>query len=224
MMANEMELIINGVNIKLPEIPGEMLAELLRDRLKLTGTKIGCSELECGACTVLVDGQAILSCTYPAIRANGKRVLTIEGLSKLTDLHELHPLQEAFINFGAVQCGFCTPGQIMAAYGLLCKTSNPSLQDIRNALKDNLCRCGGYLAIEKAILAAAQALNNGTKVVECERKRSLVISIHALKPNRRLLVRLSIQMTRNLMECYMDTLNVPEFHMVELLILTLIRA
>jgi CO/xanthine dehydrogenase Mo-binding subunit/aerobic-type carbon monoxide dehydrogenase small subunit (CoxS/CutS family) len=166
MMANEMELIINGVNIKLPEIPGEMLAELLRDRLKLTGTKIGCSELECGACTVLVDGQAILSCTYPAIRANGKRVLTIEGLSKLTDLHELHPLQEAFINFGAVQCGFCTPGQIMAAYGLLCKTSNPSLQDIRNALKDNLCRCGGYLAIEKAILAAAQALNNGTKVVD----------------------------------------------------------
>ena len=108
-----------------------MLSELLRERLDLTGTKIGCNEAECGACTVIVDGDPILSCSYPAVRVSGKEVITIEGLENLNNEitvpsnggQSLHPLQKAFIDFGAVQCGFCTPGQIMTAYALLEKNS-----------------------------------------------------------------------------------------------------
>lgn len=135
--------------------PGESLAELLRNRLRLTGTKIGCNEAECGACTVIVDGNPILSCIYPAERANGKTILTIEGLAVKS---QLHPLQEAFIKFGAVQCGFCTPGQIMVAYALLLRNPKPTVLEIRQALKDTLCRCGGYPSIESAVQAAAQAI------------------------------------------------------------------
>jgi selenium-dependent xanthine dehydrogenase len=158
-------LTVNDKNYSLPEIPGEMLADLLRNRLRLTGTKIGCNEAECGTCTVLVNGEPILSCTYPAGRADGKTILTIEGLAKpaVTD-QPLHPLQQAFIQYGAVQCGFCIPGQIMTAYGLLSRNQDPSQADIRQALKDTLCRCAGYPTIENAILAAAHSLKTGEPV------------------------------------------------------------
>ncbi len=165
---------VNSQEIHLPVIPGEMLADLLRQRLGLTGTKIGCNEAECGACTVLVNNEPVLSCTYPAQKAHGKVVLTIEGLSG--DNHKpatnntipveskglgLHPLQEAFITHGAVQCGFCIPGQIMTAYALLQGNPDPTSADIRHALKDTLCRCAGYATIEGAIFAAARAMRTG---------------------------------------------------------------
>src|SRR5512133_2899402 len=116
-----LNLTVNGKAYAVPEVPGEMLADLLRERLRLTGTKIGCNEAECGACTVLVDGKPVLSCSFPAVKAQGRQVVTIEGLANLmregqTVAGPLHPLQEAFIQYGAVQCGFCIPGQIMTSY------------------------------------------------------------------------------------------------------------
>ncbi|MFN2235892.1 MAG: (2Fe-2S)-binding protein, partial [Anaerolineales bacterium] len=128
-----MELTINGEKVSIEPQPGEMLADLLRERLNLTGTKIGCNEAECGSCTVLIDGEPVLSCAYPSAKAAGKNILTIEGLAGQTAEKQdnmrsddqkvkadiaLHPLQEAFINHGAVQCGFCIPGQLMTAYAL----------------------------------------------------------------------------------------------------------
>ncbi len=162
-----MNFTVNGNSVTIDPQPGEMLADLLRQRLGLTGTKIGCNEAECGACTVLVDGLPVLSCTYPAERAQGQHVLTIEGLSGALEsgnLEALHPLQQAFVLHGAVQCGFCIPGQIMTAYALLQMKPDPSQADIRQALKDTLCRCGGYPTIERAILAAAEALRTGASV------------------------------------------------------------
>lgn len=153
-----MKITINHLSYDIEPIPGETLADLLRKRLYLTGTKIGCEEAECGSCTVLVDDVAVLSCVYPAKRAAGKTVLTIEGLSSGEGLH---PLQQAFIDHGAVQCGFCTPGLIMTAYALLRSNPDPSEDDIRHALKDTLCRCGGYPSIVRAIQSAAHQLRTG---------------------------------------------------------------
>ncbi len=160
-------VVVNGKEYALPQIPGEMLSDLLRYRLGLTGTKIGCNEAECGACTVLVDGRPILSCSYPAARANGCQVITIEGLAvpgKNLDERILHPLQKAFMLYGAVQCGFCIPGQIMTAHALLSENPDPGVEDIRYALKDTLCRCGGYATITNAILAAARSVRTGQAV------------------------------------------------------------
>ena len=160
-----LELTVNGKAVRLPEKPGEMLADLLRERLRLTGTKIGCSEAECGACTVLVDGEPVLSCIYPAGRAHGKAIMTIEGLAQDQGLHDkvLHPLQTAFVQHGAVQCGFCIPGQILTSYALLQRNPDPTSDELRYALKDTLCRCAGYPTIERAILAASEALRSGTE-------------------------------------------------------------
>ena len=166
--ANGIHLNVNGQAYDLAEQPGEMLADLLRYRLGLTGTKIGCNEAECGACTVLVDGKAVLSCSYPAAKANGRTVTTIEGLAtpgQQPDERVLHPLQDAFVKFGAVQCGFCIPGQIMTAYGLLARKPDASEAEIRYALKDTLCRCGGYTAIIQAIQAAGRSIQTGEGVV-----------------------------------------------------------
>lgn len=158
---------VNGETVDLPVKPGETLAELLRERLGLTGTKIGCNESECGSCTVLVDNEPILSCSFPAPRVNGKNLITVEGLNKQIESQSgLHPLQEAFIKHGAVQCGFCIPGQLMTAYGLLLRNDNPTREDIRHALKDTLCRCAGYPTIENSILAAAEALRTKQPVAE----------------------------------------------------------
>jgi xanthine dehydrogenase molybdenum-binding subunit len=162
-----LKLTVNGEFVSMPLIPGETLAELLRERLDLTGTKIGCNEDECGICTVLVDGEPMLSCNYPAIRSQGREVLTIEGLAEEneeTDELNLHPLQEAFTLYGAVQCGFCIPGQIMTAHALLEENPEPSKDEIRKALKDTLCRCAGYPTIENAIQAAGYAMRTGEPV------------------------------------------------------------
>ena len=161
-----MKLHVNGKPIEIEPLPGEMLADLLRKRLGLTGTKIGCNEAECGACTVLLDGMPVLSCTYPAGKADGKSVVTIEGLADLAPQvgkadaspYRLHPLQKAFIEYGAVQCGFCIPGQLMTAAALLASNPDPSEAEIKHALKDTLCRCAGYPSILRAIQAAGAEL------------------------------------------------------------------
>ncbi|MFT3892531.1 MAG: molybdopterin-dependent oxidoreductase [Anaerolineales bacterium] len=164
-MTNQISLTVNGVQQTFEPKPGETLAALLRLRMHLTGTKIGCEEAECGACTVLIEGEPVVSCIYPAARADGKSIVTIEGLAKrVHDEMKLHPLQEAFVEHGAVQCGFCIPGQILTAYALLKRNPNPTQDDVRFALKDTLCRCAGYPSIENAILAAAQALRTGEPV------------------------------------------------------------
>ena len=161
-MEKQISFTVNGRNIQLEPVPGETLADLLRKRLRLTGTKIGCNEAECGACTVLVDGEAVLACIYPAERAHGRQILTIEGLAETQEGGiRLHALQEAFVKYGAVQCGFCIPGQIMVAYALLQCNPNPTQDEIRAALKDTLCRCGAYPSIENAIREAAHALRTG---------------------------------------------------------------
>jgi len=158
-----MKFWVNGKEVSVEIEPGEMLANVLRERLGLTGTKIACGEAECGACTVIMDGEPVLSCSFPAEKAQGRHVTTIEGLAGEGGLH---PLQESFIKHGAVQCGYCIPGQIMTAAALLEKKPEPSSDDIRYALKDTLCRCAGYPAIERAIQAAAVSMRSGEPVSE----------------------------------------------------------
>ncbi|MCB9437663.1 MAG: molybdopterin-dependent oxidoreductase [Anaerolineales bacterium] len=152
---SQLQLIVNGES-RLLEIPeSRTLAEVLRYDLGLTGTKIGCEEAECGICTVLVDGVPVDSCIYPAFKAKGRHITTIEGLAHDG---ELHPLQHEFIRHGAVQCGFCTPGLIMTASALLNENDNPSEHDIKVALKDTYCRCTGYTSVVQAIQSAAADL------------------------------------------------------------------
>jgi xanthine dehydrogenase molybdenum-binding subunit len=187
-MINQISITVNNKPYTLSVKPGETLASLLRERLHLTGTKIGCGEAECGACTVLVDGEPIMSCVYPAPRADGKSIITIEGLAEeVMGIIKLHPLQEAFVKNGSVQCGFCMPGQIMTAFALLKRNPDPSSEEIRFALKDTLCRCAGYPMIEKAILAAAHTLRTGKplelpKLSESSAKRKWVGSLQ-LRPD-----------------------------------------
>jgi carbon-monoxide dehydrogenase small subunit len=142
---------LNGESVTVAVEPFEILVDVLRDKLGLTGTKIGCNEGECGACTVIMDGQAVLSCLLPAMKAQGREVVTVEGLSHGD---ELHPLQQAFIEKGAVQCGYCTPGMIMSAKALLDENPQPSIDEIEEALAGNLCRCTGYFQIVEAVEAA----------------------------------------------------------------------
>jgi len=139
--------------------PNNTLAEMLRERLLLTGTKTGCEEGECGACTVLMNGRPILSCLTLAVDAAGKDIETVEGLSAPDG--KLHPIQEAFIENYAPQCGFCTSGMIMVAKGLLDENPNPSVDEIRRAISGNLCRCGNYQFIIKAIQSAAKKMKGG---------------------------------------------------------------
>jgi carbon-monoxide dehydrogenase small subunit len=157
-MSVDLEFMINGRRESLTVEPLEPLLTVIRDRLGLTGTKKGCDGGECGACTVLVDGEPILSCLTPALLVNGCTVTTIEGLEK--DGH-LHPIQAAFIEKEAVQCGFCTPGMIMAAAGLLTKVPKPNEAQIRQGLAGNLCRCTGYQKIVDAVLHVAAGRAEG---------------------------------------------------------------
>jgi aerobic-type carbon monoxide dehydrogenase small subunit (CoxS/CutS family) len=144
---------LNGQKVTVEIEPSDMLAYVLRDKLGLTGTKIGCDEGECGACTVILDGQAVDSCILPAMKADGCEIMTVEGLAKDG---ELDPLQQAFIDKGAVQCGYCTPGQLMSARALLDENPHPSEQEIKDAIAGNLCRCTGYTKIVEAIKKAAR--------------------------------------------------------------------
>lgn len=139
---------INGEQVDLLIPQNLRLIDLLRDYLHLTGTKEGCGEGECGACTVLLDGEPVNSCLIFALQARDKKILTIEGMGSL---EQLHPLQTAFLDYGAVQCGFCTPGMLLAAKALLDKNPNPSREEIKTAISGNLCRCTGYSKIVDAI-------------------------------------------------------------------------
>jgi carbon-monoxide dehydrogenase small subunit len=145
---------VNGEIYEVAVEPRKTLLDIIRDDLGLTGTKKGCDQGECGSCTVIFNGKAVNSCLVLAVEAEGKDVLTIEGLAKGT---KLHPIQEAFINHGAIQCGFCTPGMIMSAKVLLDKNPNPTEKEVRDAIGGNLCRCTGYVKIVEAILAATKS-------------------------------------------------------------------
>lgn len=149
---------VNGQRHTLQVDPWERLVDVLRDRLGLTGTKIGCGQGECGSCTVTLDGMAVLSCLTLAVQADGREIRTVEGLQ---EDGALHPLQESFIKESAIQCGFCTSGMLMAAEALLKRDSNPSEQAVRKGLSNNLCRCTGYERQVRAVLEAAQSLREG---------------------------------------------------------------
>jgi carbon-monoxide dehydrogenase small subunit len=152
MRKQEIQLEINGNTYSISVLPQRTLLEVLREDLGLIGTKEGCSEGECGVCTVLLDGFPVRSCLLLAVDVRGRKITTIEGLSKNG---ELHPIQNAFIEHGAIQCGFCTPGMILSAKALLDENPSPTEEEIRIGLSGNLCRCTGYVKIFKAVQAAA---------------------------------------------------------------------
>ncbi len=154
-MKSLIQLTINGQPVEAAVEPNLTLLQLLREDLGLTGTKHGCGLGDCGACTVILDGQPVNSCLVLAIQANGKEVLTIEGLA---ENGKLHPIQQAFVDNGAIQCGFCTPGMILSAKALLDANPKPTEQEIRMAISGNLCRCTGYQKIVEAIGEAAEKI------------------------------------------------------------------
>lgn len=148
-------LTVNGKKVE-RDIDSRMtLAEFLREELDLTGTKVGCNRGECGSCTVIMDGNPVLSCTVLGVEAAGRDVLTIEGL---TDVGRLHPIQEAFIEHDALQCGYCSPGMIMSVKALLDRNPNPIEAEIRKAIDGNFCRCGSYTNIIKATIEASKKI------------------------------------------------------------------
>ncbi len=144
---------VNGIRHELDVEPRQLLVYMLREQLGLTGTNVGCDTSSCGACTVLLDGESVKSCTVLAVQADGCQVTTIEGLA---EDGELHPVQRAFHEHHALQCGYCTPGMVMAAVSLLRENPHPSEAEVRRGLEGNLCRCTGYHNIVRAVLAAAE--------------------------------------------------------------------
>lgn len=154
-MTRSIELKVNGETYEVPVKPNETLLDVIRYKLELTGTKKGCDTGQCGSCTVLLDGKPVNSCLILAIEARGKEILTVEGLAKNG---QLHPLQEAFIQEGAVQCGYCTPGMLLSAKALLDENPNPTEEEVKEAIAGNLCRCTGYVKIVTAILAGAEKM------------------------------------------------------------------
>ncbi len=158
MVKRRIKLKVNGELKELDVEPWRTLLEVLREDLGLTSVKEGCGTGDCGSCTVILNGRAVNSCLVLAVDADGGEVLTVEGLSNGP---ELHPLQKAFIKHGAIQCGFCTPGMIMAAKALLDENPNPSPEEVKEALSGNICRCAGYSNIVKAVLAAARGEVDG---------------------------------------------------------------
>ena len=144
---------LNGDPVEVEIDPHLTLLELLRDKLELLGTKEGCGMGECGSCTVLLDGKTINSCIFPAWEVEGRTVTTIEGLTDAQG--NLHPIQKAFVEYGAIQCGFCTPGMVLSAKALLDENPKPTEEEIRNGIAGNLCRCTGYLQIVQAIKAVS---------------------------------------------------------------------
>lgn len=152
-MKQEITFKLNNEERKVEVDPAWTLLYVLREVLELTGTKEGCGYGECGACTVIIDGQSVNSCLYPIMEAEGRTVTTIEGLRAASG--ELHPLQQAFVNEGAVQCGFCTAGMIMSAKALIDENAKPTEEDIKDNIAGNLCRCTGYVQIIDAIKSVA---------------------------------------------------------------------
>jgi carbon-monoxide dehydrogenase small subunit len=162
-MKKIINLTVNGESFELAVEPNRTLADALREDLNFTGAKKGCGIGDCGACTVLMDGLPVFSCLVLAIEADGHDIMTIEGVA---DGAELHPIQKAFIEHGAIQCGFCTPGMILNAYALLKANPDPNEDDIRRALSGNLCRCTGYQKIVEAIQSAAKEMRQSVRTVE----------------------------------------------------------
>jgi aerobic-type carbon monoxide dehydrogenase small subunit (CoxS/CutS family) len=150
-------LTVNGKKVEADIDCRVTLAEFLREELGLTGTKVGCNRGECGSCTVILDGNPVCSCTVLAVETSGREIQTIEGL---TDEEKLHPLQEAFIEYDALQCGYCTPGMIMSVKALLDSNPHPTEDDVRSAIDGNLCRCGSYPNIIKATLAVSEKMGH----------------------------------------------------------------
>lgn len=159
-MKKEICLTVNGNSYEMRVEPHVTLVEVLRDRIGLTGTKSSCGTGHCGACTVLVDDEPILSCLTLAMNARDKKVITIEGLS---NGNNLHLLQKTFIEYGAIQCGYCTPGMILSAKALLDKNPEPTREEVMVGLSGNLCRCTGYVKIGDAVMAAANEIREGIK-------------------------------------------------------------
>lgn len=159
-MKELVSLRVNGETYTLALEPNVTLQEVLREHLGLTGTKKGCDNGECGACTVLIDGMAVNSCLVLAMAASGKEITTIEGLAREGDLH---PLQQSFHDLGAIQCGYCTPGMIMSAKALLDRNPDPSRGEVQEAISGNLCRCTGYVKIIEAIKAAASNMREAAR-------------------------------------------------------------
>jgi carbon-monoxide dehydrogenase small subunit len=154
---HQIEITINGRGYEIEVDPWRTLLEVLRDQLHMTGTKQSCAEGHCGACTVLLDGAPVNACLVPAPEVHGSEILTIEGLSSEG---VLHPIQESFVNYGAVQCGFCTPGMIMATKAFLDENPDPAEEEIKKALGGHLCRCTGYVQVIEAVGAAAKELKS----------------------------------------------------------------
>ena len=151
----QVRLLVNGTPYELDVEAWETLVDVLRNDLGLTGTKEGCGIGECGACTVIMDGKTVNSCLVLAAEADGKQIITIEGLA---EGEELYPVQQAFVEQGGLQCGFCTPGMIIATKALLDENPDPTEEDIKWALSGNICRCGNYNLITKSVLAAAEKM------------------------------------------------------------------
>ncbi len=152
-MTYDIQLKVNGEDYRLKVDPDRTLLDVIREDMGLKGTKEGCGEGQCGACTVLMDGKTVNSCLILAVEANGKEILTIEGLSS----HDgLHPIQSAFVQHGAIQCGFCTPGMVLSAKALLDQNPWPTEGEVRRAIAGNLCRCTGYAKIVEAILSVRE--------------------------------------------------------------------
>lgn len=154
-MKQALRLTINGEEQEFVAEPGLTLLDLLRDQVELTGCRRGCDSGYCGACTVLLNGKAVHSCSVLAVAVDGAQVLTVEGLARDGTLH---PVQEAFMEHGAIQCGYCTPGMILSSVALLEENPSPSEEDVRAYLSGNLCRCTGYVRIVRAVLAASAAM------------------------------------------------------------------
>ena len=154
-MKQEIELKVNGELFRIKVETHRTLLEVLRETLGLTGTKEMCNKGDCGGCTVMIDGKSVLSCLTLAIEAQGKDILTIESLAKG---YELHPIQQAFVDHGAIQCGYCSPGFIMSAKALLDRNPHPTEDEIKEGISNNICRCTGYVQIVEAIQAAAEMM------------------------------------------------------------------
>jgi len=151
----KLRLKLNGTWREVETRPDRLLLDLLREDLGLTGTKKGCEEGECGACTVIMNGKAVVSCLIPAFKANGAEIVTVEGMARED---RLHPLQQAFWEEGAVQCGYCTPGMLLSAKALLDENPEPGDEEVKMAISGNLCRCTGYTKIIRAIQSAAEKM------------------------------------------------------------------
>ncbi len=155
-MKKDIEFKVNGDIHRIGVDTRRTLLEVLREQLGLTGTKEMCNKGDCGACTVILNGKAVLSCMMLAVEADGKDITTIEGLA--TAGHKLHPIQQAFVDHGAIQCGYCTPGFILSAKALLDRTKEPTVDEIKGAISNHICRCTGYVQIIEAIEAAAKEM------------------------------------------------------------------